>query len=192
MTADPDPIDQLSRALDQTGEIIARIRPDQVALPTPCSSWDVGTLVNHVVFDLRQFTASTVGGPREKDDRDLTGDDWIGAYREAADRLLAAWRTEGIERTVQLPFGEVPATWMAGQHLSDIVVHGWDLAKATGQSIDLDPELGQESLEWAKENLKPEFRGDQASGKSFAPEVPVPDDAPVHERLAGIFGRNPV
>jgi uncharacterized protein (TIGR03086 family) len=190
MAADPDPIDRLSRALDQTGEIIARIRPDQAELATPCTAWDVRDLVDHVVFDLRQFTASTSGGPREKHDRDLIGDDWVGAYRGAADRLLAAWRAEGFDRTVQLPMGEVPATWMLGQHLSDIVVHGWDLAKATGQSTDLDPELGEASLEWGKANLKPEFRGEEASGKSFGPEVQVPDDAPVYDRLAGVFGRS--
>ena len=87
--------------------------------------------------------------------------------------------------------GEVPATWILGQHVADVVVHGWDLAKATGQSTDLDPELGQFALDWAKESLKPEFRGDEESGRSFGPEVPVAADAPLYDRLAGFFGRNP-
>jgi uncharacterized protein (TIGR03086 family) len=189
---DPNPIDMLSRALEQTGQIISRIRPNQAGLPTPCRSWDVRVLVNHVVHDLKHFTASASGGRRDQQDGDLIGDDWSGAYREAADALLAAWRAGGaLDRLVDLPFGQVPATWLLGQHLADVVVHGWDLARATGQSTDLDPELGQQALDWGRENLRPEYRGDEESGKSFGVEVPVQDDAPLHDRLAGVFGRDP-
>jgi uncharacterized protein (TIGR03086 family) len=191
MTEGPDPIDQLSRALDQTGEIISRTKADQATLPTPCSSWDVRNLVNHVVHDVQQFAITVSGGKFEQHDNDVIGDDWTGAYGEAADSLLAEWRREGLDRKVKLPFGEVPAEWQVGQEIADLVVHGWDLAKATGQSTDLDPELGQLSLDWATQNLKPEFRGDEASGAAFGTDVPVPDDAPLHDRLAGFFGRNP-
>jgi len=192
MTTDPDPIDQLSRALDQTGAIISRVRPDQSTLPTPCSAWDVGALIDHLVHDLRQFTARASGGTRDQQDGGAVGDDWTAAYRETSNGLLAAWRADGaLDRTVELPIGEVPATWIIGQHIADVVVHGWDIAKATGQSTDLDPELGQFSLDWARESLKPEFRGDEDSGRSFGPEVPVAADAPLYDRLAGFFGRNP-
>ena len=191
MTAD-EPIDQLSRAIDQTSAIISRIHPDQTTLPTPCTAWDVRDLVNHVVHDVQQFTAMAGGGRYQQQDSDVIGDDWIGAYRDAAGSLLAAWRREGaLETPVKLPWGEQPATWSIGQQITDLVVHGWDIAVATGQSTDLDPELGQLSLDWAKENLRPEFRGDEASGKVFGPEVSVPDDAPLHDRLAGFFGRDP-
>ncbi len=189
---DQDPIDRLSRALDQTGEIISRVRPDQATLPTPCSAWDVRALIDHLLHDLRQFTARASGVTPDPEDTGAIGDDWTGRYREAADRLLAAWRAGGdLDRTVELPIGQVPATWILGQHVADVVVHGWDLAKATGQSTDLDPELGQFSLDWATESLKPEFRGDEESGRSFGPEVPVDVDAPLYDRLAGFFGRSP-
>jgi hypothetical protein len=58
-------------------------------------------------------------------------------------------------------------------------------------ATDLDPEVGQLALDWGRENLKPEFRGDEASGRSFGPEVAVAADAPLYDRLAGFFGRDP-
>ena len=190
--AESDPIALLSRALDQTGTLIGGVRPEQAGLPTPCSSWDVRALVNHVVLDVEHFTASASGDAWEEHDEDVIGADWTGAYRRAADELVAAWQREGVlERTIKLPFGEVPATWSVKQQIADFVVHGWDIAKATGQSTDLDPEIGRLALDWARENLQPEFRGDEASGRAFGAEVPVPHDAPLHDRLAGFFGRNP-
>jgi len=190
--AEGDPIDPLARAVDQTAAIISRARPDQATLPTPCRSWDVRALVNHVVHDVQQFTAMATGGRYQKDDSDVIGDDWVGAYGKAADALLEAWRSEGaLDRTVQLPFGERPATWSVGQQVADLVVHGWDIATATGQPTELDPELGQLALDWGRENLRPQFRGDEASGQVFGPEVPVREDAPLYDRLAAWFGRDP-
>jgi len=185
-------IDRLARAIDQAGNAISGIRPQQATLPTPCRSWDVRELVNHLVHDLQQFTAMAAGGRYEKDESDVIGEDWLGAYRAAADDLLEAWQREGaLDRTIHLPFGDVPATWSVGQQVADIVVHGWDIAKATGQPTELDPDLGRVSLEWGRENLKPQFRGDEDSGKVFGPEVAVPEDATVYEQLAGWFGRDP-
>jgi uncharacterized protein (TIGR03086 family) len=90
-----DELGLLARALDQTGAIVARTRPDQAGLPTPCRSWDVRALVDHIVHDLEQFTARAAGRDWAPHDRDLVGDDWAGAYRAAADGLLAAWRASG-------------------------------------------------------------------------------------------------
>ncbi len=101
---------------------------------------------------------------------------------------LVIWRREGaLEGTVRLPFGQVPAAWCVDQQISDLVVHGWDIARATGQPTELDPELGQASLAWARQNLLPELRGDVGSGYAFGPEVPVPETAPLHDRFAAFF-----
>ena len=189
---DVDPLGLLARALDQTGALIAQARPDQARLPTPCRSFDVRTLVNHIVLDVRGFTATAGGGTFERLDDDVLGDDWAGAFRAAADGLLAAWRRPGaLDRTVRLPFGEVPATWHVDQQVTDLAVPAWDLAKATGQPTELDPEIGRLALDWGGQNLGPQFRGDEASGSSFGPEVPVAGDAPLYDRLAGFFGRHP-
>jgi hypothetical protein len=139
-------VDLLARTLAQTEAIVARVRPEQATLPTPCASWDVRALVNHVVHDVQQFTVTVHGG-------------------------------------------EFPATWRVGQQIADLAVHGWDIAKATGQPTDLDPEVGQLALDWGRENLKPQFRGDEASGRAFGPEVAVAADAPLYDRLAGASSR---
>jgi uncharacterized protein (TIGR03086 family) len=185
-------VDLLARTLAQTGAIIDRVRPEQATLPTPCVAWDVRALVNHVVHDVQQFTVTAHGGEWAPSDADVIGDDWAGAYRQAASSLLAAWRRPGaLDQPVRLPFGEFPAIWRVGQQIADLAVHGWDIAKATGQPTDLDPEVGQLALDWGGENLKPQFRGDEASGRSFGTEVAVADDAPLYDRLAGFFGRDP-
>jgi uncharacterized protein (TIGR03086 family) len=143
--------------------------------------------VNHIVYDQQVFTATISGGQRGSPDVDLIGKDWLAAYTSSADSLLAAWRNRGTGGTVTSRLGELPATWVLGQHLSDLVVHGWDVARAIGDTEELDPELAQAALGWGQENLKPEYRG-----QAFGPEVSVPANAPVYDRLAGFFGRTPV
>src|SRR5215207_1587929 len=192
MTAADNPTDNpivlLSRALEQTGGVIAGVRPEQATLPTPCRSWEVRTLVNHVVDEVQRFTEVTSSGQRGRSDGDVIGEDWVGAYRAAAGSLLAAWRQPGaLDRTHRLPGGEIPASWAVGKQITELVIHAWDIATATGQSTDLDPELGRLALDWGKENLRPEFRGDEATGHHIGPEVPVRDDAPLYDRIAA-FG----
>jgi uncharacterized protein (TIGR03086 family) len=176
----------LERADDQLRRLISRVGPAQAGLPTPCSDFNLRALVNHIVFDLHSFTAMISGGQRESPDVDLIGDDWPAAYVSSADSLLSAWRNRGTGGTLISRLGELPATWALGQHASNLVVHAWDLAKATGNTDDLDPELALTALAWGRENLKPEFRG-----QAFGAEVPVSENAPAYDRLAAFFGRQP-
>ncbi|MQY08045.1 TIGR03086 family metal-binding protein [Actinomadura macrotermitis] len=185
-----DPIADLVRALDQTGRVIAAVLPGQATLPTPCRSWDVRALVAHIVDEVHQFAVVTAGGKRHPAG-DL-GPDWSAAYQAAADELVAAWRAPGaLDRKIRLPFGEVPASWTIDQQLAELVIHAWDVAKATGQPTDLDPALGERALRWGHANLKPEFRGDEADGQHIGPEVSVPEDAPLYDRVAAFGGRDP-
>jgi uncharacterized protein (TIGR03086 family) len=181
-----DPFRLLARAIEQSAALVARVRPDHAGLPTPCREWDVRALVNHTVYDMQAFTASLEGQPRPESGVDLIGDDWVTAYQTSSDALLAAWRTRGADGTITTRIGEFPAAWAVGQHTADLAVHGWDIATATRQSRNLDPEVGREALAWAHANLKPQFRG-----TAFGPEVEVPENAPVYDRLAGFFGRDP-
>jgi uncharacterized protein (TIGR03086 family) len=80
----------------------------------------------------------------------------------------------------------MPASWAVGQHLADVTVHGWDLARATSQPTEGDPRVGEVALEWARASLKPEVRG-----QAFSLEVSVPDSTPLYDRLAAFFGRSP-
>jgi len=185
-------VDALGKALDQTGFAIASIEPEQAGFPTPCNSWDVRALVNHIVYDARMFADTTQGLPRPPAGEDLIDGDWIAAYDAAAGRLLAVWRQPGAtDGTIALPQGELPKTWRLGQQIANFAVHAWDVAKATGRPTELDPGVGRLALDWGRANLRPEFRGEEGSGKVFGPEVQVPGDAQLYDRLAGFFGRNP-
>ena len=184
-----DALDLLDRAIDQTDAMIRGIRPDQTQRATPCPDWDVRALVNHIVFDVQTFGSMVEGGERGSPNADLIADDWSAAFRRQAERLRQAWHAKGINGTVKNQLGEFPATWAAMQHVADLAVHSWDVAVSTGQSIDgFDQEVAEASLSWAKNSLKPEFRG---PGKAFGDEVAVADDAPVYARLVGFFGRQP-
>jgi uncharacterized protein (TIGR03086 family) len=179
-------LDVLSRALDQTGALISGVGADQARLPTPCANWNLQQLINHTVYDLRLFARLLRGEPREAPDADLIGDNWSAAYRAAADGLLDTWRARGTEGTITSSMGELPTSWAIGQHIADTAVHGWDVARATHQSTDLDAEVAEVALAWAKQNLKPQLRG-----QAFGPEVPVSESAPIYHRLAAYFGRDP-
>jgi uncharacterized protein (TIGR03086 family) len=188
---DGDALSLLERALNQTDALIARTRLDQAGLPTPCAGWDLRKLVNHVVLDVQQFTAIVNGERWQSRDVDVIDDAWLGAYRVAAQTLLMAWRDGAPGQTIQTPSGEVPVAGRLSQQIADLAVHAWDIAVATGQSTNLDPVLGRLSLEWARENLQPQFRGEEGSRRPFGLEVSVPEDAPIYDRLAGFFGRDP-
>ena len=186
-----DAITLLSAALDQTGAIIVGVRDDQQHLPTPCRSWDVAALVAHVVHDLSLFTQRASGGTPDWTAPPPTIDgDYIDAYRAGASNLVQAWSAAGdLSGTVEMPgMGEVAKRFPVDQQIAELAVHGWDLAVATGQSTHLDPEVGDAALTWARTALKPQFRGTEDEGKAFGPEIDLPEDAPLYDRLAGFLG----
>ena len=190
MTSDADTVALLERALDQTAGLIAAVDASQAGWPTPCAGWDVRALVSHLTGqDLRNFLISARGEsadwqvPAEK-----IGADWTAAFRDRAAPLRAAWRAADLDRLVAGLGGEAPLRARADQQITELAVHDWDLAKATGQPAELDPALAEHALRWSRGMLRPEFRGPD---KAFGVEVPVADDAPVYDRLAGWFGRDP-
>jgi uncharacterized protein (TIGR03086 family) len=187
------PLVHLSQVLDLAGSLIEGVRPEQAGLPTPCRSWDVRTLVAHLVNDTGQFTTAAVGGRPDWDAPAAgIGDDWAGAFRAGAAGLQAAWQQAGdLSQEIDLPIGRVPKDFVASQQIAEFAVHSWDLATATGQRVDFPAEACDAALAWAKSALLPQFRGDEASGKAFGPEVPVSGGAPAEDRLAAFFGRHP-
>ena len=191
MTDDTDNLALLRRALDQMSQVIGRIRPDQAGLPTPCADWDVRELARHVIKkDLRNYATVARGenadwqaAPEE------LGDDWQTDFDAGAATLMELWEAVPPDQMVALPNGqEAPVRSRADQQIAEFCVHAWDLARATGQPSDLDPEPAEHGLAWSRRMLRPDARG---PGKAFGPEVQVPSFAPVYDRLAGWFGRDP-
>jgi uncharacterized protein (TIGR03086 family) len=166
----------LSRALDQAGDVLAVVHPDQLSRPTPCEDWTVEQLIAHMLNAPRNFLRSMNG---EKVDWSAepppVPEDFAAAFRSAADDLIHAWHQR-----------EPDADTTADSQTPEFAVHTWDLARATGQSTDLDPEVAERSLAFMSANLKPDMRGGV-----FRAQVEVPDEAPIYDRLAAFAGRTP-
>ncbi|MER7703973.1 TIGR03086 family metal-binding protein [Kitasatospora sp. NPDC097605] len=195
MTGTEDPIELLARALAQTAGLIDGVGAELAGHPTPCRSWDVGRLISHLLHDLRQFTVRAEGGaPDWSLPFERVEDDWLHRFEAGAERLVAAWREAGdLDGVIEVPgVGELPARFPVDQQIAEFAVHAWDLARATGQSTaGLDHEVAEASLAWGRGALRPEYRGSEEEQHAFGPEAAVAGDAPVYDRLAAFFGRDP-
>jgi uncharacterized protein (TIGR03086 family) len=193
MTDGGEPLLLLGKALGELGRLIAGTRSDQADLPTPCASWTVRQLVGHVVTGLDNFATAARGGtPQWGRAPAPLGDDWPAAFVRARADLDDAWAAADLSAPVPtLGGGEAPLVSRADQQIAELAVHGWDLARATGQSSELDGAVAECALRWARQNLRPEFRGPEEEHKAFGPEVAAAADAPALDRLAAWFGRDP-
>ena len=156
--------------------------------PTPCASWTVRDLVNHIVGGAHWFgtTAESGDGTANPGDQDWTAGDIVAAFDAASSRAVAAFGAPGAQEMImKLPFGEFPGAAFMGLATSDTFTHGWDLAKATGQSTDLDPELAEGLL--ANGQIPDEFRGDEPMPFGLKQEAPA--GATAADRYAAYLGR---
>jgi uncharacterized protein (TIGR03086 family) len=186
-----DLIALLDESVASTGKTVAGVRPDQLGDPTPCSEWNVRAVLNHVIGVATVFSHVDDGRPVNPPDPNadyFEGDAYVAAYDTATARMVAAWRKPGmLDATIKLPFGEFPGSVGAGINYVDTVVHGWDLARATGQDTTIPSHLAEPALEIARNMVSDEFR---AAG-AFGPEVAVAADAPAGDRLVAFLGRTP-
>ncbi len=165
----------LSRALDQAGDVLARVHPDQLHRSTPCRDWDVARLIAHLVAAPTRFLAAMRGeDPDWSAEPPPIGTEWAQVFRNEADDLIHAWHQQGDRADSRM------VDWQT----AEFAVHSWDLAQATGQSTRLDQEVAEQALAFMASGLTPDNRGD-----AFAREVEVEDDAPVYHRLAAYAGR---
>jgi len=156
--------------------------------PTPCEKWDVRAVLNHLVGITWMFTLANQGELAGEGEGDLIGDDPSAALAAASEANLASWRAGGAfdgDRTY--PFGTFPAPAAALVNLEEVVVHTWDLARATGQDPAVDPAIAQLVFDFCRSIPLDDFRAHGA----FGPEVTVPATAPVTSRLVALLGRAP-
>ena len=184
MDAHPDHLDTVIAATDRT---IATISDDQLSFATPCADWDVRALLEHVITGNRAFAAAlrpdaaVAAAPVSGSASGL-----LESYRDSAAQVTAGFRLEGaLTRMVTVPFGTVPGAVALHLRLIDVLVHGWDLAQASGQTFDCAPELAEQELTFTRGALA-DLPPDRTP---FGPAQPVTGDAPAIDRLAGYLGR---
>jgi uncharacterized protein (TIGR03086 family) len=115
----------------------------------------------------------------------LDGDP-LKAYRVGVEALLAATDGGAFGRAHATPLGDMPGTVLGGFTTLDIAVHGWDLARATGQQPAVGDTLAETVLAFARQNLTAGTRAPR-----IAPEIPVDAEATATDRLVGFLGRQP-
>jgi uncharacterized protein (TIGR03086 family) len=184
------PVGQLSQALDLTGALVAGVGAGQWADPTPCDEWTVADLVTHMVTGNYLFAAILRGTPlaeaRAAATQVAPGDDLAGHFRDAAAQLIAAYGQPGVlEQLFTIPVGTMPGAGTLHIRLVEMLVHGWDLAQATGQATAFPDDLAEQELTFTRRQL-----GALPPGRSpFGPEQPAAGDAPAIIRLVACLGR---
>ena len=172
--------------------LVAGVGPGQWHDGTPCSQWDVRTLVHHLLYEQRWvpplfegLTIEQVGGRFEGD---LMGGDataWPGLLALAIEQAHAAVAQPGaLDRIVHLSFGETSGREYVLQLTADLAIHGWDLARATGQDDTVDPGVVALMLPWTEANAKL-----LAASGMFGSPIATGPGAPDDVRLLGLLGR---
>jgi uncharacterized protein (TIGR03086 family) len=198
---DPRPI--LDRAIATGGAVIGGVRPEQLIEPTPCSEMDVRAMLMHLVSVLDRIAALGKGeDPFSVIETPAPDDNWSNAWAEAGMRATDAWRDDAVlERPMALPWIQGSGAEILTSYFSELTVHTWDLAAATGQQPEWDGTVVTAALEarpiLPAENRRALFEQISAAmgldevAIPFAEAVPVPEDSSAIDRLVAWNGRDP-
>jgi uncharacterized protein (TIGR03086 family) len=181
-----DPIGSLDRTCTAVGDLVVGVGPGQWADPTPCTEWNVSQLVDHLIAGNRRFAALLRDHPTAEPGGAEPGGDRAASYRTAAAALRAAFSAPGaLDRIYPSPIGSAPGLALVDLRIAEQLLHGWDLAQATGQHPNLPDDLAGQQLARARSQLGDAPR----KGMPFDAPQPAPAHAPAIDRLAAFFGR---
>jgi uncharacterized protein (TIGR03086 family) len=184
MSAEP-----FEQAVASTRTVLAGVKPDQLDRPTPCASWNVSDLINHIVGGQFFFATAARGDQPSRDETNYAAGDFVDSFNRGSAEAIAAFGAPGaMERTMHLPFGDLPGAVFINIASTDTFIHGWDLARATDQPSELDAEFALVLLDRARPFLLPSLRGPDGKA-AFGPEQVAPDSANGTEQLAAFLGR---
>jgi uncharacterized protein (TIGR03086 family) len=189
-----DIIDLLDQGFAWTGDRVVRVDPGDLDRATPCEGWALRDLLDHMLASLDRLAAAAEGesagsgplggGPPAVDGVDRLGDGGRAAFAAVRQRALTVWRHPGVmDRTCELPLGSLPAAMAAHLNLVEVVVHGWDISRATGEAAAIPPELARPALDFSRQAVGP------ARGRAFGPDLEGGDSA--SDRLVSFLGRKP-
>jgi len=177
------------KAMSATRAYLDAVRADQWQNATPCTEWNVKDVANHLIGEnlwaAELLDGKTIAQVGNRLDGDLAGNDPAAAYRASVRAATAACTAPGaMQSTCHLSFGDYSGSEYASQLLLDTLIHGWDIARGSGQDTRLDPELVEVCLPIATQ-LTNQFR----DAGVFGENLPVGPDADAQTRLLAMMGR---
>jgi len=186
--ADPRPL--FGQALDQAAQLIAAIGDDQLSLPTPCTEYDVATLLNHLTGAIARCGDAALG--KELGELEATpakpSAGFAAAFAAAQAEATGVWEDDALlSKEVVLPWATLPGAVIVQMYALETVLHSWDLAVATGHEDKLDDTIAEQLIPVAEQMLPVEPRGGEIP---FEAVVPAPEGAGAGDRLAAYSGRS--
>ena len=182
----------MTTACEGTAELLGHVRDDQLTAATPCGAMNLGAVIAHIGGLSRAFDAAARKEFGELTDTppemgDGPEDDWRASYPQSLARLAQAWREpaawDGMSRAGGVDF---PADVGGMIALTEVVVHGWDVAVAAGLPYDVPDDI----LTAVRDHVA-SFSGGEPIEGLFGAAVPVSDDAPLLDRVVALTGRDP-
>jgi uncharacterized protein (TIGR03086 family) len=175
--------------------LVQGVRDDQLIAPTPCHETSLGQLLDHVDGLADAFTAGANKTVPEGGSQPPSADaahldpHWRTHIPAKLATLAHAWQDDQAwTGTAEVGGVTAPSDATGRFALDEVIVHGWDIAVASGQPFDVEPELLEATYEFIQTVVAQQPAG---SPGLFGPQVPVADDEPLLDRLLGLTGRNP-
>lgn len=177
-----------SAAAKQASHCINNVHSDQLTNPTPCTDWDLKTLLNHIVYELAwlpdMLEGKTVADVGTRHDGDLLGSDPAAAWKSAVQKAQEAVERADLDATVHLSYGDASADHYIREMATDIAIHGWDVGQSIKCNVILDDTVAKAIYDF----MLPR-RDELAGSGAFAAEIPVAATENVQTRLLGLLGR---
>jgi uncharacterized protein (TIGR03086 family) len=185
----------LEPAAQMMADLVVSVPDELLGEPTPCGDYTLGDLLDHIEGTALAFTGAArkvtgLGPERASGDASRLGDDWRSRIPRELAALAEAWRDPAAHTGMTKAGGvELPGEVAHLVVLDELVVHGWDIARASGQPYECPPHLLEVVHGFLVEWSRPEQEAMRR--EIFGPVVDVPDDAPLLERVIGLSGRDP-
>lgn len=177
-----------SAAAEQASHCINNVHSDQLASPTPCSEWDLKTLLNHIVYELAwvpdMLEGKTVVDVGTRHDGDLLGNDPAAAWESAVQKAEEAVERAGLDDTVHLSYGDASADHYIREMATDVAIHGWDVGQSIKCNVIIDDTVAKAIYDF----MLPR-REELVGSGAFAKELPLVATESIQTRLLCLLGR---